>query len=389
MINDVPVRHQPRAIRSIGIVSTYPPTRCGLATFSAALLAAIEAQQPDCAIGVVGVVDRQRGPYEAEVVGQLSGGDQHAIVAAADALEQFELVVVQHEYGIFPGHDGASVLDLLDRLTRPVVTVLHTVLADPSMSQRYVLEQVVAKSTAVVVMTGTARKRLVSRYLVDPARVRVIPHGAAMPLEVAPPRAAARPTMLTWGLLGPGKGIEHAIDALARLRDLRPAPSYIIAGETHPKVRGRKGESYRDMLLARARDRGVDDLIRFDERYLSKEVLTALIREAHVVVLPYESREQVTSGVLVDAVACGRPVVATAFPHAVELLERGAGLTVPHDEPAALAGALRRIFCEPELAARLRAGANALAPEMSWEAVAGRYLALIHEIVATRMPSIA
>jgi glycosyltransferase involved in cell wall biosynthesis len=389
MINDDPPGHQPRAVRSLGIVSTYPPTKCGLATFSAALVAAIRAQQPNCDVGVVEVVDRPRGPREVEVVGQLAGGQERAIAMAAHTLEQFEAIVLQHEYGIFDGRDGSSVLRLLDRLTTPVMTVLHTVLADPSMSQRDVLEQVVARSAAVVVMTYTARERLLSRYPVDPRRVRVIPHGAAVPLDVAPPRRAARPTMLTWGLLGPGKGIEHAIDALALLRDLRPRPSYIIAGQTHPKVRGRKGESYRDMLLARARDNGVAGLIKLDDRYLSRSVLTALIHQAHVVLLPYESREQVTSGVLVDAVACGRPVVATAFPHAVELLERGAGLTVPHDEPAALAGALRRVFCEPGLAARLRAGANALAPGMSWDAVAGCYLALAREIVAIRTPSIA
>lgn len=388
MVIHAPIRREPSAIGSLAIVSTYPPTRCGLATFSAALVTAIRAQQPHSRVGVVEVVERPSRPRRAEVVGQLTGGDALAVGAAAAALTPFDLVVVQHEYGIYAGAEGVAVLQLLDRLTTPVVSVLHTVLADPSMSQRTVLEQVVDKSAAVVVMTRTARDRLLARYRVDPARVRVIPHGATLPLDTAPLRPAARPTMLTWGLLGPGKGIEHAIDALAQLRDLRPQPGYVIAGQTHPKVRGLTGDSYRDMLMARARDRGVADLVELDDRYLSGAVLSALIRQAHVVVLPYESREQVTSGVLVDAVACGRPVVATAFPHAVELLRRGAGLTVPHDDTAALAGALRRVFSEPGLATRLRAGAGALAPEMSWDAVARRYVALAREIVATRTPSV-
>jgi polysaccharide biosynthesis protein PslF len=389
MVTSLPVQRQPHGIGSLAVVSTYPPTRCGLATFSQSLVSAIEAQQPRCTVGVVEVVDRPSRPRHREVVGQLAGGDERSLAAAAMVLELFDAVLLQHEYGIFPGPDGVSVLDLLDRLTTPVVTVLHTVLSRPSRSQRDVLEQVVARSAAVVVMTYTARDRLTTAYDVDLDRVWVIPHGAALPPAASQPPPAARPTMLTWGLLGPGKGIEHAIDALALLQDLRPQPCYVIAGQTHPKVRGRTGDAYHEMLMARARDRGVADRIEFDDRYINQTLLTALIHQADVVVLPYESREQVTSGVLVDAVACGRPVVATAFPHAVELLPRGAGLIVPHDDPAALAGALRRVFTEPGLIERLRAGARALAPEMSWEAVADCYLALAGEVTVTRTPSVA
>jgi glycosyltransferase involved in cell wall biosynthesis len=195
--------------------------------------------------------------------------------------------------------------------------------------------------------------------------------------------------MVTWGLLGPGKGIEHAIDALALLDDVRPQPCYVVAGQTHPKVRGRSGDAYRELLMTRAADRGVADRVEFEDRYLSPAALAAVIRQSDVVVLPYESREQVTSGVLVDAVASGRPVVATEFPHAVELLRLGAGLTVAHDDPVALAGALRRVLREPGLADRLRAGARALARDLCWESVAGRYLALARETVATRTPSVA
>jgi glycosyltransferase involved in cell wall biosynthesis len=266
--------------------------------------------------------------------------------------------------------------------------VLHTVLSQPTAAQRDVLEQVVARSAAVVVMAHTARDRLIATYGVDRHRVRVIPHGATLPVAGRPPRPAAAPTMVTWGLLGPGKGIEHAIDALALLDDLRPRPCYIVAGQTHPKVRGRSGDAYRELLMARAADRGVADRVEFDDRYLSPMALAALVRQADLVVLPYESREQVTSGVLVDAVACGQPVVATAFPHAVEMLRLGVGLVVPHDDPAALAGAVRRVLREPGLADRLRSAARALAPELSWEAVAGRYLALAREMIVTRAPSV-
>ena len=154
--------------------------------------------------------------------------------------------------------------------------------------------------------------------------MHVIPHGASLPLATRPRRPAAHPTMVTWGLLGPGKGIEHAIDALALLDDVRPQPCYVVAGQTHPKARGRTGDAYRELLMARAADRGVADRVEFEDRYLSPAALAAVIRQSDVVVLPYESREQVTSGVLVEAVAAGVPVVATAFPHAIELLRDGA-----------------------------------------------------------------
>lgn len=381
------------APRSVAVVSTYPPTRCGIATFSAALVAALRAQ--DAARTAVMAVREAGAQPNPDVIGTLTAGHPRALDRAASALRLFDVVIVQHEYGIYPGPDGAAVVGLLDRLDGPVVTVLHTVLEHPTMSQQRVLEQVVAASSAVVVMTEVAGNRLLGRYAVDDAKVRVIPHGSSVPLDVLPERLDDRPTLLTWGLLGPGKGVEVAIDALSRLRDLRPQPRYIVAGQTHPKVRDAHGESYRDMLVARARDRGVSHLVDFDDRYLDRQALTALIRQADVVVLPYESREQVTSGVLVDAVACGRPVVASAFPHAVELLGRGAGITVPHNDAAAFARALRAVLVDPAVAAGLRAAARAIAPELSWNAVAQRYLQLAAELSpvsawdAARSPSVA
>jgi glycosyltransferase involved in cell wall biosynthesis len=363
---------------SVAVVSTYPPTRCGIATFSAALVGALRAQEATRDVGIMALGDATVRPG-GEIIGRLVRGGERDLDRAAVALRAFDVVIVQHEYGIYPGADGVAVVGLLDRLNRmdrPVITVLHTVLEHPTPSQRTVLEQVLDRSAATVVMAAVARDRLLARYAVDGARIHVIPHGASVPLDILPDRADDRPTLLTWGLLGPGKGVEVAIDALAQLRGIEPRPRYIVAGETHPKVRELHGESYRGMLVARARDRGVAAQVEFVDRYLDRQALTALIRQADVVVLPYESHEQVTSGVLVDAVACGRPVVASAFPHAVELLGRGAGITVPHNDAAALATALRSVLDEPATAATLRDAARDIAPELSWNSVAQRYLQL-------------
>jgi glycosyltransferase involved in cell wall biosynthesis len=190
--------------------------------------------------------------------------------------------------------------------------------------------------------------------------------------------------LLTWGLLGPGKGIERVIDAMGSLTDLPVRPLYMIAGRTHPKVLAADGEAYRNARAEQARLRGIADSVSFDPSYRDVSSLTALIQASAVVVLPYDSTDQVTSGVLVDAIASGRPVVATAFPHAVELLASGAGIVVRHDDPDELTAALVRLLTDPHLAATMAAEAARLAPMMAWPIVANAYLDLAHRLLAER-----
>jgi glycosyltransferase involved in cell wall biosynthesis len=361
-----------------GFLSTHPPTRCGLATFNSALAAHLTA---DGATGGVirvtaGVDDHHAG---ADVVHTWPARSVAGWRGAAAALNGFDVAVVQHEYGIYPGPDGRDVLPLLRRLTVPSIVVLHTVLTSPTAGQKALLEQVVTSASAVVTMTDTARDRLLRGYAVDAAKVSVIPHGAAdhAGAHVEPRQ---HPHLLTWGLIGPGKGIEWALRALAQLGDLDPAPTYTIAGRTHPKVLEHHGEAYRASLHRLGALLGVSAAVRYDPVYRDETALGRLIRSADVVVLPYDSPEQVTSGVLIEAVAAGVPVVATAFPHAVELLTGGPGLLVPHRDPAALAGAIRRILTEPGLAASLPGRTRK--PTLLWPAVAARYAALAERLLA-------
>lgn len=377
--------HRVGSMPSVGVVSTYPPTTCGLATFTASLVRHLRGSPSRPRVGVVQVTDTPVAQPLPEVVAQLVTGAPGAAARAARALDGADLAIVQHEYGIYDGPCGEEVLELLAALRVPTVVVAHTVLADPTPRQRAVLQAVARAADRVVTMAGVARDRLVEGHGVDRRKIMVIPHGVVVSTGGHRPLSGSRPTLLTWGLLGPGKGIEWAIDALAELRDLDPAPRYLIAGQTHPKVQERDGERYREGLLRRAEARGVADLVSFDGRYREPAQLQALIQQADIVVLPYESTEQVTSGVLVDAIACGRPVVASAFPHAVELLGSGAGLVVGHRDPGALAAALRRVLTEPGLATRLAGEAAALAPTFSWASVAERYLALTAELRPQRV----
>jgi polysaccharide biosynthesis protein PslF len=260
------------------------------------------------------------------------------------------------------------------------------VLSTPDPLQRSVLEQIAARADAVVTMTDTARQRLTTGYQVDPAKVSVIPHGTAT-LATAPRDHHDRPLLLTWGLLGPGKGIEWALRALAELQDLDPAPTYTIAGRTHPKVLEQQGDTYREGLLKLAADLGVADSVDWADRYLDQGQLSRLIRSADVVVLPYDSTEQVTSGVLTEAVGAGVPVVATEFPHAVELLADGPGLLVPHQDPAAMAAGIRHLLATPDVASGLTGLAGG--PTLRWPAVAARYQALAARLVAGRTSAVA
>jgi glycosyltransferase involved in cell wall biosynthesis len=368
-----------------GFLSTYPPTQCGLATFNAALAAQLNT-------GGAGVVrllasDNVSGGIELDraaprVVHTWHTDNPGGWAAAANALNRFDVAIIQHEYGIYPGDAGAEVLPLLRALKVPAIVVLHTVLSHPDPLQRQVLERIAATADAVVTMTDTARQRLIGGYVVDPRKISVIPHGAGS--HDAPREDHERPHLLTWGLLGPGKGIEWALRALALLADAEPRPVYTVSGRTHPKVLEQFGDAYRDSLQALAAELGVTDDVRWMDVYLDQAELSRLIRSADIVVLPYDSTEQVTSGVLIEAVGAGVPVVATEFPHAVELLADGPGLLVPHQDPEAMAAAIRHLLAEPGLAGRLTGLAGG--PTLRWPAVAARYQALAKGLLTARAP---
>ncbi len=334
-------------------------------------------------MGVVALVDAVSETAPVGVVHQWVRSARKGAKAAAAVLNRHDVVVIQHEYGIFGGRDGSDVLEIVRALRVPTISVFHTVLVTPTAHQRMILEKLAEATTAIVTMTHTARQRLIDHYSVDPTKIRVIPHGAAdirsQPTDPHQP-ITRTPVILTWGLLGEGKGIEWAIDAMALIADLRPAALYRVVGQTHPKVAERQGDSYRAGLIARAQRRGVAHAVHFDARYLDQAELRRLIRQADVVLLPYDSREQVTSGVLIEAVAAGKPVISTAFPHAMELLSTGAGLLVDRQDPSAIASALRLVLTEPHLSARMSAEANRIAPELFWPAIGRKYRELAAEM---------
>ncbi len=359
-------------------VSTYPPTECGLATYTRALITALADLRADTR--GLGVARLLQSPDEViSIDPEVATEDAPTASEWPDRVRQaaqaYDLIWVQHEFGIYGPDDGRRVLELLDHPGRPVFTTFHTVLSRPSQRQRRIMDELIESSRRLVVMSRAARESLAATHRVDARRVSVIAHGAHGYVHCGE-RLRGRPTVATWGLIGPGKGIELGIMAMSRLRHLRPLPRYVICGATHPQVLRQQGEAYRQSLMRLAADLRVTDMIEFQDRYMSDAELGMLISQADIALLPYDSTDQVTSGVLVEAVGAGLPVIATRFPHAVELLSDGAGLTVPHGDSRAIAQAIEIYLTRPRALLIAQMAANRRAAELRWPSVARSHEAL-------------
>lgn len=376
---------------TVGMVGTYPPTRCGIATFTQSLdqelrrmprtdTRVIQLLEPHEPLPIARIGDGAPAPQP------LVNGDPASLQQAARRLNrECDAVIAQHEFGIYGGSDGAEILQLLSQLSIPIVLVLHTVLDDPSANQRAVIEQASAMAHNVVVMGENAENVLLSRYTIDSRRVRRIPHGVfTVPRIGAERHAESGLTMLTWGLLGPGKGIEWVIMAMALLQSDADVLRYRVLGQTHPKVLEREGEEYRRMLRRLSRDLGVADRVDFVDEYLARDELAHEIAEADLVVLPYDSRVQATSGVLVEALSARVPVIATRFPYAREMIPHGQGWLVPHQDPRGLADAVEQAMRASRQPARAPWPSRVRGVSTDWADVAEMYRRLVDRAVAVR-----
>jgi glycosyltransferase involved in cell wall biosynthesis len=368
---------------SIGFVSTFPPTVCGIASYTESLVAAVSHRRSGNLTGVVGLVDGPTERSASPVLMHHRTGNRASLRHATELLSTFGAVSIQHEFGIWGQRDGVEVLDFISRLSVPTAVTLHTVLEEPTRNQRSITEGLCRLTERIVVMSQTASTRLSDRYEVDPDRISVIPHGADSRLAGPSLARGDRPLILTWGLIGPGKGLEWAIRAMTEITDMRPAPRYLIAGATHPHVRQNSGETYRSSLVALTQSLGLSSMVEFDDRYLNRRSLARLVRSADVVVLPYESAEQVTSGVLVEAIAASKPVVATQFPHAVELLSGGVGAVVPSGDPQVLGAKLRQILSDRPTRDYMTSRTRLLAADWYWPTIGERFADVMAEIVAS------
>jgi Glycosyltransferase len=379
-----PTRRVPKAARhdrsyaipKTAYVSTYAPHRCGIATFTYDLATTVGERE----IVALHPAD-EPGPYPAEVRHRIRRDVQADYGSVARALNDcdVDVVSIQHEYGIWGGEDGANVLDFVRALRMPAVATLHTVLRHPTLSQRRILSELIDASTATVVMSRAAASLLTRAYAVEPTRLNIVAHGVPdLPL-VAPdtvkPRLGlkGRQVILSFGLLGPGKGYESAIAAMPAVVKAMPSASYVILGATHPDLLHREGEAYRRRLEATAAALGVTDHVQFVDRFVGRVELGRWLEAADVFVTPYPNLDQIVSGTLSYAMGAGKAIVSTPYAYALERLAHGRGRLVPAGSPDALAETFIELLRDPELRASLGRRAYEYSRGMVWSEVGAEY----------------
>ena len=368
------------SIRRLAILGNHLPRQCGIATFTTDLSDAIAIVQPEIDCLVLAMNDGlQRHAYPSRVRFELTDNDLGAYTRAADFLNvnAIDVVCVQHEYGIFGGKAGAHLLTLLRQLRMPVVTTLHTVLATPNLQQRRVMDELIALSDRLIVMTAGGSALLREVHGVDEDKIDVIPHGIpSVPFAGSKNRLGVegRPLILTFGLLSPDKGIEHVIDALPTILSHYPDAVYIILGATHPHVIEHHGETYRLMLEDRAKRLGVDGNVIFHNRFVSQSELSEFLAAADIYITPYLNPEQITSGTLAYALGAGKAVISTPYAYARELLADERGILVPWKDASAIATEVVGLLDDPEKRMLMRKRAAEHGRAMLWPAVARSYL---------------
>jgi glycosyltransferase involved in cell wall biosynthesis len=370
-------------IRKIAFVGDYLPRKCGIATFTHDMLTSVAGQFPDAECSVVPVNDRPEGyDYPQEVRFEIDEQDLDSYLRAADFLNfsNTDVVCLQHEYGINGGPAGSHVLGLLRDLRMPVVTTLHTVLKDPTPSQRQVLEELCELSARVAVMTERGRQFLRDVYRVPDGKIDLISHGIPDMPFVDPNffkdqfGVEGKYVVLTFGLLSPNKGIEHMLRALPAVLEEFPDLVYIVLGATHPNLVREQGETYRLGLERLARDLGVEKNVSFYNRFLELDKLLEFIGAADLYVTPYLNPAQITSGTLSYAFGCGKAVISTPYWHAEELLAEGRGVLVPFADPAALSSEIIGLLKDEPRRHAMRKKAYLMGREMVWSQSAHRYM---------------
>lgn len=371
------------SMRRVALLGTYPPRQCGIATFAANLHAAVAGADPELECLALAMSDGTApGTYPPEVRLEIPQADAGAYVRAADFLADanVDVLSVQHEYGIFGGSDGSYLLPLLERARMPVVTTLHTVLERPSVGQRRVMDEIVRRSARLVVMTRRSQDVLEAVHGVPRERVVLVPHGIPDTPLLDPKLtkgelgAEGRTVLLTFGLLSPGKGIEHAIRAMPAIVARRPDALYIVLGATHPNLKRQEGEAHRDGLIRLAAELQVAEHVRFVDSFVDLPTLTRAVSAADIYLTPYLNEAQSVSGTLAYSFGMGKPVVSTPYRHAAELLADGRGVLVPFANSIAIANAVLGLLEDPARMQAMREDAYRLGRGFVWARLGERYL---------------
>ncbi len=370
-------------IRKIAFVGDHLPRKCGIATFTSDLLAAVAAAHPQSQCFSVSVNDIPGGYEYPQVVRfEIEEQDLSSYLRAADFLNisDVDIVCLQHEFGVFGGTAGGHILALLRELRMPVVTTLHTILREPKADQRRVMHELVALSTRLVVMADRGRQMLQEIYQAPPAKIDLIPHGIPDVGFVDPTDfkdqfgVEGKVVLLTFGLLSPNKGIEYVLNALPHILAEFPDVVYIVLGATHPNELREHGEAYRLSLEILAKKNKLEKNVIFYNRFVELEHLKEFIGAADFYITPYLNEAQITSGTLAYAFGAGKVVISTPYWHAAELLAEDQGVLVPFGDATAIAREVIGLLRDDTRRHAIRKNAYKLGREMVWSNVARLYM---------------
>jgi polysaccharide biosynthesis protein PslF len=377
---------QPPGVLFLG---SYPPRECGIATFTKDVVESF-----DRAFGVrsqVIAIDEPGGEarrYPGEVVARIGEQDRYSYQQAAAFVNAHpaELLNVQHEYGLFGGELGEWLIDFIRAVEKPVAVTLHTVLPEPDEAMLRVTRALCASASKVIALSDTGRRLLEDVYGVDPERLRVIHHGVPdVPFRDTDPEKAAfgigqRLVVSTFGLINRGKGLEYAIEAMHSVVKRHPEALYLVLGETHPVVRRREGESYRESLLEMVRDLGLQHNVQLVDKYLDFDELVGYLAATDIYLTPYLNPVQIVSGTLAYAVGCGKAIVSTPYLYAQELLAHNRGFLCDFRDAASIAENVGMLLDDAALRRSTERRAYRFGRQMTWPHVAAAYGDLFLEL---------
>jgi glycosyltransferase involved in cell wall biosynthesis len=386
----------------VAFLGSYPPRECGIGTFTYDLVSAYDTIDPSRLSTVIAIndygqmYDYDLHDYQGRVRIQIDAEDLDSYLAAAEAINQsrIQVVNIQHEYGLYGGDNGDYILEFMRRLEKPVVVTLHTVLPEPKGHFQETTQRMLDEAAAVVVLARAALPMILDNYDLPPERIHVIPHGIHQFIRKEAIRRRTkkllglgdRPLLSTFGLIGPSKAIEYVIQALPAIVDNHPDVLYLVIGETHPHIRQREGEAYRNSLVQLARDLGVEKHVRFNNRFLSNSELIRYLAATDVYIMAYLNKDQIVSGTLAYAVGCGKAVVATPFVYAEEMLADGRGIIVPFKDSVAISQAVNGLLGDRRKLLSMEERAYRFSRPMTWPNVARMYLELFRYVSYFRTP---
>lgn len=370
-------------IRNVAFLSTYPPRECGIATFTQDLARELDKIKLLSKPKVIAVSNNDYR-YSDRVIMELWQHDKESYISTAKAINNLniELLVIEHEYGIFGGEDGEYILDLVDNLQIPTITTLHTVLPNPSAKQKEILKHLGDKSAKVVTMAKNTKPILQRVYDIDSSKIEVIHHG--VPYRTLESRdklkekhgVSGRSVISTFGLLSPGKGLEYGIEAIAKVAKYHKEIVYLILGQTHPCVKKESGEVYREKLIKMVDRLGIREHVRFVDKYLSKDEIIYYLQLSDIYMTPYLGKDQAVSGTLAYAMGYGKAIVSTPYSYAREMLANGRGFLAEFRDADSLAGHIRYILDNPQVKEEMEKRTLSVGRTMMWENIANHYIRL-------------